>query len=362
MTGAAVQHPAQREDLLVSVGVAEAPRDEAGVNELVALAGKLEARFRYWELVVVAATDNEPMREAMLAEVPNLRLLRVRPGTSFYERRLAAASEAIGDLVLLTALAELAYLDIVGMVERADAEDALVIGQHVGANPLGPAVAALGRGAGLRIGPHDMLTTAYPRALINIVLAHPDHLLALRFPPLDDRLPIRLQPCLAASGRPPFRGGSATGPKLVRRFNVLHRLMVGSAPKVLSVLAVSALFTMLGAMLFTVYAIVAWATLDHVQEGWLTMSLALSLTAAFLGSAIFGLSIGLQRLIEAVTNDLGDVVIDETSSIELFRKVMDELNVEMGNSPQAGVKHLATRAPASSYHDARAEHGISSNA
>lgn len=317
-----------RDDILVSIGLCDVSADERGIALLAGLAREMAGAFRYWELLV-AVDGSADRHQRLLAQVPNLRLLKVRPGASFYHRRFAVASEAIGDVVVLAALAELPYLDLAGMAADAQASGALVIGQHAGANPLGPAASALGRSAGLRIGAHDMVTMAWPRPALNIVLTHPDRLLALRFPPVDERLAIRHQPCRDAPGLPRFRGGSDSGPKLARRLNLLHRLMIGSAPRVLSLLALAALVTMVAGLLFAIYSVIVWATFAHVQPGWFTTALALSLTAGFLGGAVFGLSIGLQRLLESVAGDGADVVVDEIAAIDLFGKVMDEFNVEI---------------------------------
>lgn len=318
-----------RDDLLVSVALSGPPRDASQLQQLAALGRTLDARFRYWEILLACDPEREAVHGQLQAAVPNLRLLHLRPGASFYQRRLAVASEAIGDVVVLTAASEIGYLDLPAMIETAQARHSLVVGRHVDANPLGSLALALGRGAGLTIGPHDMLTIAFPRALLGIVLAHPDRLLATRFPPVDQRLPILRQDMRAGPDLPRFRSGSETGPLLFRRTEILHRLTISSAPRVLTLVAVAALLAAFGGMLFAVYSVVVWLTLEHIQPGWFTTSLALSLTAAFLGFAIFGLSIGLRRLLEALTGGPEDLVIDEAAPIDLFSKVMDEFNVEI---------------------------------
>ena len=73
---------------------------------------------------------------------------------------------------------------------------------------------------------------------------------------------------------------------------------------------------------------VTWFVKEDVQPGWLTTSLVLGLTAFFLGCAIFGLSIGLQKLIDLLSADVADDVVDEITSVDLFRAVFDELNIE----------------------------------
>lgn len=320
-----------RDDLLVSVAIQSAPRDETEVAHVAALAAELAARFRYFELLIADEIAAGPLQQRLIAAHPALRLLRVRAGTTFYQQRRTLAEEAIGDVVVLTALAELPHLEIPAMAERAARASRLVIGQHASANPIGPFAAALGRSAGLRIGAHDMLTMAVPRGLLALLLAHPDRLLALRFPPLDARLPVAHQDCRHIAGLPTFRGGSDSGPKLVRRLHILHRLTISSAPRVLTLVALAGLITAIAALLFAVYAVFAWALLAHIQPGWFTTALAISLTAAFLGGAVFGLAIGLQRVIEALTASDTSAVVEETGAADLFGQVIDELNVHAGS-------------------------------
>lgn len=317
-----------RDDLLVSVALSGPPRDAEGLAQLAELGRSLDARFRYWEILIACDPDLAG-REVLLARVPNLRLLQLRAGAGFYQRRLAVASEAIGDVVVLTAASELAHLDLPAMIETADARHVLVIGRHADANPLGSLALAMGRGAGLTIGARDMLTIAFPRDLLGIVLAHPDRLLALRFPPVDERLPIVRQDICTPPGGPRFRSGSETGPLLLRRVEILHRLTISSAPRVLSLVALASLLAACGGVLFAIYSVIVWLTLAQIQPGWFTTALALSLTTAFLGFAIFGLSIGVRRVLEAVNGSQEDLVVDEAAPIDLFGKVMDEYNVEI---------------------------------
>jgi hypothetical protein len=99
---------------------------------------------------------------------------------------------------------------------------------------------------------------------------------------------------------------------------------------VLTVVSLLSLAVVFAGVAFAIYAVVVWATLKTIQPGWFTTSLVLSLTAAFLGVAIFGLSIGLQKVIEALISDAGDDIVDERSTVDMFDQAMKELNVEIG--------------------------------
>lgn len=318
-----------RSDVLVSVCVTDGQPGPENVQLLRSLAERLNSRFRYWELLVGVEADRFGHYPQVLGDIPNLRLLKLRPGTSFYRKRVAMAAEAIGDVVALVAFDELPQVDIVDFITRSNADDAIVIGQRRGSSMLNPALSILGNSAGFRVSARYMQTAAYPRTLLNKLLAHPDRQLALRFPPLDDGILVHLEDVRAegAAGH-----GSSQS---VRRLKLLHRLLISSAPRVLTLVTLGSLLLTAIAVAYAAYSIIVWLTFAHVQPGWLTTSLMLSMTAAFLGSAIFGLSIGLQKLIEVLSRDSIDDVVDEATSLDLFGKVFDELNVEIESIPHA---------------------------
>ena len=313
-----------RDNLLVSVGIADPEMSESTLGILTALAVQLAAHFRYWELLIVTDVDKAGSYDAALETIANIRLLKVRHGTSFYRRRVAIAGEAIGDVVVISTLDDIPQLPIVGMIEAAEQSGGLVVGRRRSAVLLNAPFRALGVSAGFRVDASDMLTTAYARTVLNKLLNHPDPQLALRFPPIDDSITVLNQPCLGGGAhrrRSPLQNAR-------RRLGLLQKLLVGSAPRVLGVVASLAFLVAFAAIAFVVYAVVVWLTLETVQPGWLTTSLALGMTAFFLACAIFGLSIGMQKLIDLLSADLADDVVDEITSVDLFREVFDELNIE----------------------------------
>jgi hypothetical protein len=299
---------------------------------LSSLAEQLSAHFRYWELLIVADVDKAAGYDPIVRAIPNVRLLKVRHGTSFYRRRVAIASEAIGDVVMISTLDDIPQLPVVAMIEKAEQSGAMVVGRRGYTRLLNTPFRMLGASAGFRVDANDMLTTAYSRTVLNKLLNHPDPQLALRFPPVDDGITVLSQPArggLAERRRPSLRHAR-------RRLGLLQKLLVGSAPRVLGIVALLASLVSVSAIVFVVYATVIWLTVAHVQPGWFTTSLVLGLTAFFLGCAIFGLSIGLQKLIDLLSADVADDVVDETTAVDLFREVFDELNIEQDHGAPAG--------------------------
>ncbi|MDO8410623.1 MAG: hypothetical protein Q7S93_11260 [Phenylobacterium sp.] len=313
----------RREDVLVSVCFADAEFDEAGYGALRRLAQRLDESFRYWEILILDDGSRRHMEDDLLRAIENLRLLRTSLGMPFYRRRVAVAAEAIGDLVLLTSAEEICQIDAIAMLRTAERGGAIVVSRKPGRSALNLPLRILGRTAGFQVNAQDMLSSAFPRTQLNRLLARRDRELAIRFPPADGLTPVIWQVCDAARSR------SRSLRETRRRFNLLHRLLVASAPRVLALLGLGSLFVVLSALAYIAYAIVVWLALDDVQSGWLTTSVVLGLTSAFLGTAIFGLSIGLQNLIELMATDASDDVLDERSAVDLFGRVIDELNVEI---------------------------------
>lgn len=312
----------RREDIFVSVCIADVS-PENDCRELRELSRRLAARYRYCEVLLVVVADGAVDLEPLIRDMANARLLMVRPGTPLYRRRSAVAFEAIGDIVVLSSIEEQPMTDIVEIIELAALKGSIVIGRRSKTSRLNPALRALGSSAGFRADMRDMQTAAYPRALLNKLLAHPDPPLALRFTPLAADIPVIWHE-ICETGR---RGRSLG--ELGRRLSVVQKLLVSTAPRVLTLVSLLSLGVVFAGLAFAVYAVVIWATLETVQPGWFTTSLALGLTAAFLGVAIFGLSIGLQKVIESLLRDATDDIVDESGAIDMFADAMKELNVEV---------------------------------
>ena len=140
---------APREDILVSICLGELPELHQTELILTELGKDLAASFRYWEVLVVLDAEKAARYDILLQKLPNIRIFKTLPNTNSYRRRVSAASEAIGDVVAMTAVEELPYLNICGMISRAQAEGCAVVGQWTnGRRILDPILAALGRSGG----------------------------------------------------------------------------------------------------------------------------------------------------------------------------------------------------------------------
>lgn len=316
-----------REDLLVSVCFADMPSDLAAFDMVASLASTLDERFRYREIVVVVEESRRDSYLPLVRRVRNLRLFTVRVGTPFYRRRVIAVDEAIGDIVLIANLSELTHLDFVHMIEQAADEQVAVLGARAPGfvdRTLAAPLNWLGRVAGFKVDLRDLQSLALPRTLLNQLLTHPDPELALRFPPRDVRVPLRF-----AEAAPEISARHEPG-QLGRRLELVQKLMVYVAPRLLmAVTLASALLAGTG-VLYALYVLSAWILIDDLAPGWLTLSAVLSTTAFFLGVTIMGLSLGLQQLLARTGRETFDGVVSEVNQVDLFDQVASDLNVDLG--------------------------------
>lgn len=316
----------QREDVLVSVCFGDLPADASCFDVVATLARNLDARFRFREIVVIADESRRDEYTPLLQCVDNLRLFTVRDGTGFYRRRVIAADEAIGDVVLIANAAELAHVDPVTMIERAADDQYAVLAIRTAGmvnRTLAAPLVALGRMAGFNVGLRDLQTLAVPRTLLNQLLTHPAPDLALRFPPRDFRVPLAF--VRAAPDMPALREPG----QQQRRLALLQKLLVYIAPALLMMVTLaSAVLAAIG-FFYALYVLGAWVVVDDIAPGWLTLSAMLSLTAFFLGVAIMGLSLGLQQLLVRADRDDFEGVATEINRIDLFSEVASELNVDL---------------------------------
>ena len=337
-----------REDIVVSVCFSDLPASDSAFQAVQDLAERLDARYRFREIILVVDDARHERYLALVERVSELRLFAVHPAIGYYERRVIAAEEAIGDIVLIGSAAEIARLDLPALLKQAEDSASIVLATRAGRRParagLSLATLALGRLAGFRVDLNDLQTIAIPRTLLNRVILHSEPELALRFPPRDPGLPLtRFTATGEASSRP--RPG-----QFRRRMQLLQRLLVYLAPSLLLCVSVSsALLTLLG-IGYAFWMLGAWIVVEELAPGWLTTSAMLSLSATFMGLSTLGLSLGLQQLLKQRRKTGVERVAHEVNRIDLFGKVAADLNVEIGGGggeqPAPGRKINSDACPA----------------
>lgn len=319
---------ARRDDVFVSIGVTgnlDRPERRAALLDLTR---RIDRHFRFWELLLVSEADAIDTHQFAVASLPHLRLLKVRAEAGVHHQRMCIAREAIGNIVLMLSVDEIDQVTVPDLIDTAERTRSIVVLRRRETKLFNPALVTFGRSAGFRVDLRNMLTTVYPRALLDRVMQHPDVSLALRFPPVDASLPITVVPCEA---KRVLSGNALT--RIGFRLNILRQLLVSSAPRVLSVIELVSVLVTIAAMMFAIYAVIAWFTLDTIQPGWFSMSLLLSMVAMFLSTSIFALAMGLERLLVLARGDFSDELVEEVNSIDVFTPIMRELNIDLDASP-----------------------------
>ena len=315
-----------RDDILVSVCFTDASDPELTPKRMAPLVAALSEKFRYWEILLVNETGSEAAFEATLCAVPNLRYLSVVPGLDNTQRRVIGASEAIGDIVVITSIHEMDTMDIPRMVETAHAENAVIMGQRDAAAFVEPLIVVLGRASGFNASTRDMQTITLPRTILNRLLSDPNPLLALRFTPRDNTVKVLRQKPNRPLAAP--RTVDTDRARARARFDLLARMVTDAGPAFLGTVAALSALVVLGAVLFALYVVVVYLTRETIAEGWTTLSLSIASLLGFLGAALFAICITLRKVAEIIRGSSIDYLVAESSSVDLFDSVANALNVD----------------------------------
>lgn len=322
-----------REDVVVSVCFSELAASPATFAALRDIAATLDRAYRFREIILVVDDTQRADFLDIVREVPNTRLFVVRRGTEYYDRRVIAAEEAIGDLVILGNLAEVAALDVLAFLDFAERENAVTMAFRPERRPFKRLAAwpliALGKLAGFNVDPSEWQSIAVPRTLLNLLLAHDEPRIALRFPPRDPRLPREWF-------RTPAKVGSRTAFNGIgRRLHLLQTLLVYLTPTLLTVVAVSSTILTLVGLAYAAWVLGALVLVENLAPGWLTTNAMLAVSAVFMGFSTLGLSLGLQHLLKQQRRLKADLVPEEVNRIDLFQQVAFDLNVVLESDTPA---------------------------
>lgn len=316
-----------REDVVVSVCFATPIAKTQTFETIRKIAEALDQTYRFREIILVVEAHEKEAFLTLVQEVSDVRLFVVRKGTEYYERRVIAAEEAIGDLVLIAQEDEIAQMDVREFLDHAEQSNAIALANCGKSRPVKTLLSwpfiALGRLAGFAVYPSDFQSIAMPRTLLNHILAHDEPRLALRYPPRDPRLP------LSSYKAPKDVASRGAFKDLGRRMQLLQTLLVYLTPIILSVVAISSTILTLVGFAYAAWIVGAVLMVETLAPGWLTTNTMLAVSAVFMGVSTLGLSLGLQHLLRQQARDKGERVSEEVNRIDLFGKVAVDLNVEL---------------------------------
>ncbi|MEE4155024.1 MAG: hypothetical protein V2I27_12765 [Erythrobacter sp.] len=316
-----------REDIVVSVCFSDLRPGTASFAAIRQIASELDCVYRFREIILVVDQTEREAFLPLVEQVKDVRLFVVPRETEYYERRVIAAEEAIGDVVFIGAASEIEHADVLEFISHTERTNCVTLATRQAARPLVTSlttpIIAIGRIAGFKVNFNDFQTIALPRTLLNHVLAHEAPELALRFPPRDPRVPYH---CLQIAKTD---AGRFTLAQLPRRAALLNKVLVYLAPAILAIVSLtSSLLALLG-IGFGFYVLGAWLLVDELAPGWLTTSAMLTISAVFMGLSTLGLSLGLQHILGRLDAGKADRVAEEINRIDLFGKVALDLNVEL---------------------------------
>ncbi len=322
-----------REEFLASFCFVLEDRASSELAGLTALADTLEAAFRYWEIVYVAPERCRGEIEAAadaLARIKNLRIIMVGDEVGYYRRRAVAASEAIGDVVVLSTQAEAARIDLPALAAGVYEGGGVVLARRQRTLPsLSPVYGLLALLSSYRVSDSDLQTIALPRTRLNAFLLRSTLALDLRFEPKRGAEHYRRQ--LVRMPRPPARKSG-----LADRYELLEVIISTSAPRYLKGYAALSAAVALLAMLYGVYAVLVGAFKPDVQPGWFSTAIVQSGSVSFVAIGFAVLGIGLAELAERLSGGSRHAITDEIANISFFGE-RKQLNVEV----DAGSDELA---------------------
>lgn len=315
--------PAPVGDHLVSYCFASEGEVAADLHAIAAFAATCADRVRYWEILYIVSEQQRggvAASAALVTANKGLRILLVQPDTSYYRRRAIAAAEAIGDVVVLCSLGELAAVDPIALGEEAWAGN-IILQARKGGRPGWPGLVQplLAMISQYRVSAADLRSIALPRAALVEILGRPTAAIDLRFEPRSAPRRYARKPVASI---PPRRGLSSDG-----RLAFLAEIVSASAPRFLRAYAAVSAGVFVAAFAYAVYVVIVMLTFTAVQPGWFTTNIVQSGSVGFLALGFVVFSLGLARLIELGAAGPAQGIVDEIGSVSFFDRAPD-LNVE----------------------------------
>jgi len=309
-----------RPEYFVSVCVAE--RDDVSVElrRLPALVAQVEAGFAWWEVILTVRASSLPLvREAgpWLARLQGVRVAAVADAQGHDERRAAGARLAIGDVVVVTAGDEVEGIDLPRIAARAWQGRQAVVARASGNAGRTVAAGMLAAVTGFEVEAGHLATVAMRRDVLDVLAARTGFPVELRYRAKGG--PVRYE----GMDMPGVRLGRSRGGRL----DLLMALFAASSERYLAAFAVGGASVSVVAVAYGAYAVAAWVMLPAVQPGWLTSSLALSGSTAFVGVGLAVIALGIARLASVAGRGGPGSVVEELANAS-FRVPPGMPNVE----------------------------------
>lgn len=310
-----------RDDILVSVGVADEYGPRVTIPHLIELVRVLEDAFAFHEVLYVVPERRQGELAEMsesIANLPNLRVVLVSETTRYYRRRLIAAREAIGDVVALYDPNEMNPADLPALLTQAWDRNEIIAGRMPPRAGLGLTYRVLSFGSRYRVTERAARSIIFPREWLGNLLARRSAVIDLRF---EARLPIvPYRPFDLA--RRATRNGQQS-----HRYELLVEIIQSDASRYLKGYALAGMIVAGGALVYILYAVAILLMRSHVQEGWFSNAVTLGGSTAFIALGMSLLAIAFVALLDAQQSADDRSVVGEISHVNYFKNAR-ESNVE----------------------------------
>ena len=310
-----------RSDYLLSVCLGANRQPLAALEKLREAETGLRGMLEYYEFVLTVRESEATRldrRDPAIASIPNLRILVVPDSCTRYRERSIAASEALGEVVVLTTPEELPVLDLATLSRTAIERQAIMIATRkkrgISLFPVYSVFRLMSRYAVRR---RYLSTMALPREMLNRILRSQNHELDLRFP--RKKTPFTYSELQMTTKAIPKSSSWSD------RIQIGIELIRSSVPRYLRAFSYICLFFAFGAIMYALYAVLTFVLMTP-QEGWFSTSIILSGVLLFVASGFSLFSIALAELLEQTDQHGRDEMLDEWSNLSLFSK-SESLNV-----------------------------------
>jgi hypothetical protein len=311
-------------DYFVSLCLAQENNVAHELAAIALLAKRCGRHLKYWEIVyVVGESDRSAIHRTIeeLAAIKNLRIVLVRDAVGYYRRRVLAATEAIGDVVILTSFNELAAVDVSAFAAAATRNDQVVIGRRTGSRSVRFfSHWLIGKVSNHRVDDRDLKTIALPRSRLVPILLRPTASIDLRFEPKRG-----VARYLRKELRLTSTGGEAG---LRQRLDLLTEIIASSAARFLNAIAVLSGLVFASAVSYAVYAVAVMLLRDNVQPGWFSTAIVQSGSTAFVSLGLAVIALGVATIVDRIEGGVRHEFVDELGNFSLNDRAHD-LNVEI---------------------------------
>lgn len=316
---------------LVSFVIVASGDLETDAPEIARLATLATAKFDYHEILIVAARPAPGWRAAMAetaAQVAHLRVITIDVPMEYEELALATLRFAIGDIVATVYPGEVTPDELDRMIGlcAAGGHDLVRAVHAAGASGLAEQVASRLVGQALRLATGRELAAFPARALVvtRAALTRLETMGGtLRFFRVLD-LPDQFSEARIELAAAPRRRLLATPG---RRLRLTAVLVSTAAPRLILGLALLCLALSLASAGYTIYALLAWAILPDIADGWTSTSVILSLFFCANFAVLAVICLGLLQLLRQGAPDPVNTLASETGGGERFGGA-ERLNVE----------------------------------